>query len=301
MKFFLPALALFITGLVTDHAFAEVTALGVAQGIGTFAGLIDVVTGTVVKAAGTFLMAAAMVVFFYGLVEFIIASRKGDGPGITNGKVFMVWSLAALFVMFSVYGIIKFGQGIIFQGNDVNTITIPELNFIKGVGSQRNTTPAVNGVNTQSNRTPGFSNPSLFDPSKLYQNNQNSALSAYNDCIGGSGKTEAQCQAIYKAYDGAGTGKQNLADQAYNECIANGNTASDCQKAYQAYGGTGSGTENLANKAYSECISNGGSSSQCQTAYNAYGGTVYCEYPQVKNEDTGECYTPQSAFGEEGE
>jgi hypothetical protein len=44
MKFFLPALALFITGLVTDHAFAEVTALGVAQGIGTFAGLILVGT-----------------------------------------------------------------------------------------------------------------------------------------------------------------------------------------------------------------------------------------------------------------
>lgn len=173
MKFFLPALALFITGLVTDHAFAEVTALGVAQGIGTFAGLIDVVTGTVVKAAGTFLMAAAMVVFFYGLVEFIIASRKGDGPGITNGKVFMGWSLAALFVMFSVYGIIKFGQGIIFQGNDVNTITIPELNFIKGVNS--NSRPGNGGlggsrVESQSGTgglgggalTPSFGNSRVF-------------------------------------------------------------------------------------------------------------------------------------------
>jgi hypothetical protein len=52
----------------------------------------------------------------------------------------MIYGLIGLFVMFSVYGIIKFGQGILFGTKDVSTITIPEINF-KNSGSAPITTP----------------------------------------------------------------------------------------------------------------------------------------------------------------
>lgn len=123
--------ALLLTALFTltvTTASAQ-TAASLAGGIGTLAGLIDGFTGTVVRATGGLFMALAMIAFFYGVVEYIWGARQGDGDRVKRGNQFLTWSLVALFVMFSVYGIIRFGQNILFQGQDVNRITVPQLNF----------------------------------------------------------------------------------------------------------------------------------------------------------------------------
>lgn len=53
------------------------------------------------------LIAVALVTFFYGLVMYIFKQGTGEAKG---GKDLMIWGLVALFVMISVYGIIRLAQ-----------------------------------------------------------------------------------------------------------------------------------------------------------------------------------------------
>ncbi len=90
-------------------------------------------TSSVVKATGTLFMSLAVVAFIFGIVEYIWGMREAKEDRITKGRQFMIWSLVGLFVMFSVYGIIKIVQDTIFQGKvDPTKITIPEINLQSG-------------------------------------------------------------------------------------------------------------------------------------------------------------------------
>ena len=51
--------------------------------------------------------ALALLVFFYGLAKFI-AKVGGDKKAISEGRNLMIWGLIALFVMVSVWGILRF-------------------------------------------------------------------------------------------------------------------------------------------------------------------------------------------------
>jgi hypothetical protein len=120
--------------------------------MGTFADLITTFNKTVVKALGALFMSGAVVGFLYGLARFIWGLREGDTKTISNGRQFMIWSITALFVMFSVYGIIRFFQGLV-PGLNQNTITIPEINY--GGSSRTNGSPIGNGGTDGSNGTNG--------------------------------------------------------------------------------------------------------------------------------------------------
>jgi hypothetical protein len=104
----------------------------IAKGINSFSELIDLFTKTIVKTASTLLLSLALIAFFVGIVQYIWGSREGDATKISKGNEFMKWSLVALFVMFSVYGIIRFGQGFLCGGACDNTIVIPDINFKTG-------------------------------------------------------------------------------------------------------------------------------------------------------------------------
>lgn len=112
-------------------------AAGVQAGFGTLAGLIDSFSQTVVVAFGSLLMAGAVVIFFMGIVQYIWGLRSGDAAKAKVGSNFMLWGLVGLFVMFSVYGIVKLGQTIFFKDQDITTITIPKIKF-DGTGSTGN-------------------------------------------------------------------------------------------------------------------------------------------------------------------
>lgn len=91
--------------------------------------LVNNFTKNVVTAVGYLFLSMATVLFFAGIVQFIWKSREGDKSGIEQGKNFMLWGLIGLFVMFSVWGIIRFAQNTI--GGDIGntTITVPTLHF----------------------------------------------------------------------------------------------------------------------------------------------------------------------------
>ena len=70
--------------------------------------LIEAV-GELTKTSIIVLAGLSLLVFFWGLVKFIFRV-SGDEKAIDEGKRIMKWGLVALFVMVSVWGIIKFMQ-----------------------------------------------------------------------------------------------------------------------------------------------------------------------------------------------
>lgn len=124
---------LFILFLIPLSSLFLLTSTASAQGI-QFTTLGDLITSfnnTIVRALGTLFMSAGVVAFLFGVVQYIWGLREGNQDQVSKGNRFMIWGLVALFVMFSVYGIIKFFQQLLPAGS-TNSITIPEVNFGRG-------------------------------------------------------------------------------------------------------------------------------------------------------------------------
>ncbi len=163
------------TIIFSSFAHAQ-TSQDLLGGIGTLDKLITTFNTTVVKSLGTLFLSLGVVAFFFGVVQYIWGIREGNEKKATDGKQFMIWGLVGLFVMFSVYGIIKFSQSIIFGNKDVNTIVIPTMQ-IGGSGNNSgspSTNPLVPSSNTGSPSTNpvvgggagrGSVNPPLVNPS----------------------------------------------------------------------------------------------------------------------------------------
>jgi hypothetical protein len=129
-------------------AFAEGSDSGTIQkGFGSLKDIITSFTNNVLVSTATLFLSLAVLAFFYGIVEYIWAKRKGDTKGVADGNKFMVAGLIALFVMFSVYGIIKLAQNTLFPGVDVETIKVPSINFGGGTPGGP-ATPAPGGTPT---------------------------------------------------------------------------------------------------------------------------------------------------------
>ena len=72
------------------------------------------------------LLTAALVVFFWGMVKYI--SGLGSEQDKKAGKEIMVWGIVALFVMISVWGLVRLLQGNFLGGADTgafDTIQMP--------------------------------------------------------------------------------------------------------------------------------------------------------------------------------
>lgn len=103
-------------------------AVSTDEALGGLAGMVDTFSGTVVKSVGTLFITLAVVTFFWGMVQFIWYKREGNAGNVKVGQSFMAWGLLALFVMFSVWGIISFVGGAvgIKTGGEIQ---IPYLEF----------------------------------------------------------------------------------------------------------------------------------------------------------------------------
>jgi hypothetical protein len=64
---------------------------------------------TILSQAVPILIGCALVGFFYGLVIFIWKGKEG-GEALAKSKQFMIYSIGALFVMVSIWGIIALMQ-----------------------------------------------------------------------------------------------------------------------------------------------------------------------------------------------
>lgn len=116
--------------LVPSFLFAADSPLS----LGSLVDLADTLSTGVVTSLGYLMFALAVVAFLWGMVQFIWNARNGDsGKDMENGKQFMIWGLIGLFVMFSVWGIIKFAQKI-FNIQGQTSIVIPNIKVL-GSGS----------------------------------------------------------------------------------------------------------------------------------------------------------------------
>jgi hypothetical protein len=79
-----------------------------------FKGLVTFVIAKFINPLLYIVAGLALLAFFWGLVKFI--SRAGDDKSHAEGKNLMVWGLIALFVMVSVYGILRFFYHDLFPG-----------------------------------------------------------------------------------------------------------------------------------------------------------------------------------------
>lgn len=118
-------------------ALAQTSVASINTGLGSFGTIITTLTSRVVSALSTLAATAAMVVFFYGIVQYIWGVREGDESRVQKGNVFLRWGLVALFVMFSVWGIIIYVQNIFGIQNN-NRIVIPTIQLQNGGMSATN-------------------------------------------------------------------------------------------------------------------------------------------------------------------
>ena len=92
-------------------------------------GLQNLITlaGNIVSSLIPLLIAVALVVFFWGLVRYIV----NPGEGHDEGKKVMIAGLVALFVMVSVWGIIRLAQTTLLSGVSGASIPPPTVQGLK--------------------------------------------------------------------------------------------------------------------------------------------------------------------------
>jgi hypothetical protein len=65
-----------------------------------------------VNAAIPLMIGIALVIFFWGLIQYIRNPGGGEGHGGGDGKKIMIAGLVGLFIMVSVWGIIRLAQSV---------------------------------------------------------------------------------------------------------------------------------------------------------------------------------------------
>jgi len=78
-------------------------------GWGTFGQLVNLLID-LIKAAIPVIIGLALLAFVWGLVKFI-SRVGGDEKAVTEGRKLMLWGLIALFMMISIWGILRFFYG----------------------------------------------------------------------------------------------------------------------------------------------------------------------------------------------
>ena len=205
----------------------------ITGGITSLGGLVNTITGSILNALITFFATGALAAFFFGMVKFILASRDGDSTQINNGKQFMLWGVIALFVMFSVWGIVNYAQRIF--GFTSNEITIPQIVPKGGTGSTGNNgggLPVGGGGTTQTEYT-------CPDGVTKYYNQSDyrivctgsaaggSQITDYNSCMRINGD-QATCTAAYGSQAGGGQSACEGINNA-SMCQASGCTWSNAE------------------------------------------------------------------------
>lgn len=98
----------------------------------------------------TFLMGLAFVAFLLSIINFLWKRRSGDGDGLEQAKGMLGWSVIALFVMVSVWGLVKFISSALGVDGQT-TINKPQTVFTSGSNAPGNTTLLDNGATCTTN------------------------------------------------------------------------------------------------------------------------------------------------------
>ena len=106
---------------VLAASFALLPAVAFAQ-LGNVENIVDSI-GRLVSAATPIVVGLALLAFFWGLAKYIFAA--GDEEKKSEGKNIMIWGVIALFVMISVWGIVRFIADAIGIDPDESPIVVP--------------------------------------------------------------------------------------------------------------------------------------------------------------------------------
>ena len=111
-----------ITALVVASAVAPAAAF--AQNLGNIQTLLHSI-GTLINIALPIVVAIGLLGFFWGLAMFIFGAEEKK----SEGRHLMIWGLVALFVMVSVWGLVRFiGNALgVGQGDTVIVPTVPNV------------------------------------------------------------------------------------------------------------------------------------------------------------------------------
>ncbi|MEK7147876.1 MAG: pilin [Patescibacteria group bacterium] len=100
-------------------------ALALAQGTPNLSNLETLLKsiGRLIDIALPIVVAIGLLVFFWGIVKFIFAGEEGK----KEGRNLMIWGIVGLFVMVSVWGLVRFlgnAVGVTEQGGTVTPPTV---------------------------------------------------------------------------------------------------------------------------------------------------------------------------------
>ena len=105
-------------------AFAQVPSVsGSLVAITTLQGIVQGI-GAIINALLPIIFALAIVAFFYGIFQYVFA-HSIDGK--KSGRNIMLWSLIAIFIMASLFGLIRLAQtslGIDTAGGTLNPVHV---------------------------------------------------------------------------------------------------------------------------------------------------------------------------------
>ncbi len=85
--------------------------------------------GSIIQAAIPIIFAGAILGFFYGLAQYVFSA--GNEEAKEKGKLIMTWGLIALFVMASVFGIIRLFQTTLLPTGTAGTGTSIDIPKVK--------------------------------------------------------------------------------------------------------------------------------------------------------------------------
>lgn len=90
--------------------------------------LINSLTNIVSGGLASLLMGLAFIAFLLAIINFLWKRRSGDDKGLNDAKSMLGWSVIALFVMVSIWGLVSFLQGALGVGG-VTEIKKPQTRF----------------------------------------------------------------------------------------------------------------------------------------------------------------------------
>ncbi len=105
-----------LTGLVLGFSPLLVLAQGATTAANNAFDLIKILQN-IVDTAIPFIIGLGVLVFLYGLFQFI--SSAGDEEARGNAKQLIIWSIIAIFVMVSVWGLVNILNGTFNLNKDV--------------------------------------------------------------------------------------------------------------------------------------------------------------------------------------
>jgi uncharacterized membrane protein len=108
--------------------FVGPPAPGTASGLGLVLDrLADIVGGIT-----PLIVALALLFFFFGLAKYILSA--GDEEKKSQGRSIMIWGIIALFVMVSVWGLVRLVQETFDLQNSAGGVPAPGINLPSGGG-----------------------------------------------------------------------------------------------------------------------------------------------------------------------